>query len=255
MRPLWTALLVEAQKAMASRVYPVTSILAVVGVAVLAGALVGAALAGNEQIIVQLGPLATESGWPLLTGTAAQITAVGNMLACGVVLSWVFAREFTEGTITGLFALPISRATIATAKLVVYVIWVVMIAVALTVLLLIAGIALDLGAIDPDVIGQLIRQFLLTVMAGLIVVPAAWVATIGRGLLPGIAATLGILVLGQVSAIALAEHAAWVPFAVHALWALQPEAVHGGQLAAVLVLPACFAGITRLAWSRLQLDR
>ncbi|HLS14265.1 MAG TPA: ABC transporter permease [Beutenbergiaceae bacterium] len=255
MRPLRTAMSVEMQKAMASRVYPATSMFAVLGVAVLAGALVGAARAGNEEVIAQLGPLGTEDGWPLLTGTAAQITAVGNMLACGVVLSWTFAREFTEGTMTGLFALPVSRATIATAKLMVYAAWVVLVAIALTVLVLGAGLALDLGPIDAGVVAQLARQLLLTVLAGLIVVPAAWAATLGRGLLPGIAATLAILIAGQVGAIALAEHAAWLPFAAHALWAVQPEAVHAGQLAAVLVLPACFAVLTSLAWNRIQLDR
>lgn len=255
MRPLRTALSVEAQKAMASRVYPTTSIFAVLGVAVLAGALVGSALTGNEQVIAQLGPLAGEGGWPLLTGTAAQITAVGNVVACGVVLSWTFAREFSEGTITGLFALPVSRAATATAKLMVYAAWVVLVAIALTALVLLAGVALDLGPIDAAVVAQLARQFLLTVLAGMVAVPAAWVATVGRGLLPGIAATLVLLVLGQVGVIALVEHAAWVPFAAHALWALQPGAVHSGQLAAVLVLAAIFAGLTAVTWNRLRLDR
>ena len=90
-------------------------------------------------------------------------------------------------------------------------------------------------------------------LCALIAVPAAWVATIGRGLLPGIAATVGIIVVAQVSAIA--EIGVWVPIVTPALWAIAPEAVPPAALLGVAGVPLAFGALCALAWSRLQLDR
>lgn len=254
MRALQIALGVEAHKALASRVLRATTVLVVAGIAVLAGALVSATRAGNQQIIDQLGPAAGETGWTLLTSVTAQITAAGAMLAFGVGLSWTFGREFADGTITGLFALPISRPTIALAKLCIHLLWVAAVSVLLAGLLLASGVLLGLGPVDGQVLLHLSRQSVLTMLTGLLAIPAAWVATLGRGLLPGIAAVLVILVLGQVTAIATPA-AAWSPVSVPALWSLRPELVGPAQLGVVAIIPVMFTGLTCRAWRRLQLDR
>lgn len=255
MNPARTALHVETSKALASRVLSTTTILLVAGIAVLAGALVAATRAGNEQILAQLGPLADQTGWSLLTGITAQITAVGALLAFGVALSWTFGREFTDGTVTGLFALPITRGTIALAKLGVHLLWAASVALALTALILATGLILNLGPIDADVLHQLIRQAVLTILTGTLAVPAGWAATLGRGPLPGIATTLAILIAAQITAIATPDTAVWLPFSAPALWALQPEAVHAGQLATATIIPITFTVLTTTTWHRLQLDR
>lgn len=255
MKALTAALHVELRKSLASRVMRTTTALIVIGIAVLASALVGAASAGNEQILAQLGPLAAASGWSLLTGVTAQITAVGALLAFGIALSWTFGREFTEGTIAGLFALRVSRPTIALAKLLIHLGWVLLVAAILTLLVLAAGGILGMGIVDGPVLAQLGRQFILTVLSGLLATPAAWVATLGRGLLAGIATTLVVLIAAQVSVIAAPTVAGWLPLSSPALWALQPDTVHGWQLASVAVIPITFGALTANAWTRLQLDR
>ncbi|WP_147919084.1 ABC transporter permease [Ruania zhangjianzhongii] len=255
MTAFWTALQVELRKALASRVLQTTTLLVVMGIALLALILVAAARAGNEQILTQLGPLAGESGWTLLTGVTAQITAAGALLAFGVALSWTFGREFTDGTITGLFALPVTRPMIALGKLCIHLVWTAAVALALTFLVLAAGRILGLGPIDDEVLRQLSRQAVLTFLTGLIATPAGWAATLGRGTLPGIAVTLAVLIAAQVTAIASPETAAWLPVSAPALWALQPGTVHAGQLALTAVVPISFVALTCLTWRRLQLDR
>lgn len=254
MRALRTAMHVELRKALASRVLRTTTVLLVAGIATLAGTLVAAARAGNEQITAQLGSLAGQTGWDLLGSTTAQITAAGSLLAFGVALSWTFGREFADGTITSLFGLPVSRSTIALAKLLVHVLWVTLVAAGLTALVLAAGLALGLGAVDGSVLDQLVRQFTLTFLTGLIAIPATWAATLGRGLLPGIATTLAILITAQVSVIVSPDLASWLPFSAPALWALQSETVHGWQLATVAIIPIAFGMLTTIASRRLQLD-
>ena len=255
MSPFRTALHVELRKALASRTLRATTILVGTGIALLAGILVAAAQAGNAQIRTQLGTLADESGWSLLTAVTAQITAAGALLAFGVGLSWTFGREFTDGTISGLFALPVTRALIALSKLSIHVLWTMGVALALPLLILAAGLLLGLGPIDEGVVSALLRQALLTALSGLIATPAGWAATLGRGPLPGIATTIALLVAAQVVAIAVPDTAAWLPLSAPALWALQPGVVHAGQLALVAVVPIFFAGLTSITWRRLQLDR
>jgi ABC-2 type transport system permease protein len=248
-----TAIVVEARKAAASRVMTSISAILIGGLAVLTlGLLLGAA-SGDEQVIAKLGPLAGAGGWPGLVGIVVQITSAGGLLAFGVALSWMFGREFADGTVSGLFALPVRRSTIAIAKLVVYLAWTLAVAAALTGTVAIIGLALGYGATDAAGAGALARVPTLVVLTALIAVPAAWAATIGRGLLPGIAASVGIVVLAQVSAvIGVGE---WVPIVAPALWAIAPDAVPAAALVTVPSVPLVFGALCALAWSRLQLDR
>ncbi len=248
-----TLLAVEGRKATSSRVLLATGVLLVAGVAILAGVMTAAARGGNEQIRAQLADLADADPWPQLIGAAAQITAAGGFLAFGVALSWLVGREFAERTIAGLFALPVSRGQVALAKLAVFAGATVPVALALTAGVLLVGLASGLGAPAPDAWSGLARLFTLTMLTGFVVWPAAWVATLGRGLLPGIAATVVLIVTAQTFVVA--GTGAWFPVAAPALWAIAPGEVRAGQLALVAVIPAASAALTVRAWSRLELDR
>lgn len=250
---LGVAIAVEARKAIASRVMASTTALLVVGVGVLALGMLLAAASGDEQVLAKLGPLAGVPGWAGLVGVVLQITAAAGVLAFGVALSWMFGREFADGTVAALFGLPVSRAAIALGKLVVYLAWAVAVAGALTGVVAIVGLAMGYGTTDVAGVGDLARIPVLVVLSALVAVPAAWVATIGRGLLPGIAATVGIIVVAQVSAIA--DVGAWVPFVAPALWAIAPGSVPAAALLTVPTVPLAFGALCAFAWSRLQLDR
>ncbi|MFB6393587.1 ABC transporter permease [Polymorphospora lycopeni] len=176
-----------------------------------------------------------------------------GLLGFGVALSWLVGREFTDGTITGLFALPVSRRVLVLAKLLSHLLWAVLVAIVLTAVVAVAGTLLGLGAWNGDVVAALGRQFVLTVLSALVAAPAGWAATLGRGPLPGIATTICLIVVAQVAVVA--GPGAWLPVAAPALWALQPGTVAPAQLALVAAVPVGFAALTVTAWSRLQLDR
>lgn len=248
-----TALAVETRKAASSPVLLTTGVLLVAGVGILAGVMTAAARGGNEQIRAQLGGFADADPWPQLVGGASQITAAGGFLAFGVALSWLVGREFADRTVAGLFALPVSRAQIALAKLAVFAAATFPVALLLTAVVLLVGLVSGLGVPDPAARTGLARLFALTVLTGFLVWPAAWVATLGRGLLPGIAATVVLIVMAQ--GLAVMGTGAWFPIAAPALWAVAPERVGVGQLALVALVPAVSAALTVRAWSRLELDR
>lgn len=258
---LVAALAVEARKALASRVMWTATALLVVGIATLTATLVLAAEAGNEQVLSQLGPLAELEGWARLIGAATQISSAAVLLGFGVVLSWMLGREFADGTVSGLFALPVGRGTVAAAKLLVFWLWSVLVGVALVVAVALLGYAVGSGPLDGSAAAglggsaaaALARLLVLVILSGLLAVPAGWVATLGRGLLPGIATAIVLVIIAQVAVIA--GSGAWFPVAAPALWAIEPAAVSIGQLALVPSVPLVFGALTVRAWGRLELDR
>ena len=247
------ALAFEARKAAASRVMLSITVLFLAGVTAIAVGMLLAAASGQEQVLAKLGPLAELDGWARLVGVVVQVTAAGGLGAFGIALSWMFGREFADGTVSALFALPVSRTTIALAKLTVFGIWAAGVAVLLTAAIAVLGFAMGFGATDAAGLGEIARVPVLAALTALIAVPAAWAATIGRGLLPGIGATIVIMVVAQV--LAVADFGTWLPIVAPALWAISPGSVPPEALLLVPTVPLVFGALCVLAWRRLQLDR
>jgi ABC-2 type transport system permease protein len=255
---LRAALVTESLKFRRARVVLVTSVMLVVGIAVLSGSMLLAAAREDPRTAAKLGTLVEPGGWVGYLAAAGQITAVAGLLGFGVALAWSFGREFTDGTVSGLFGLPVPRPTIAAAKLLVHLGWVLVVSVALAATLLVMGFAFGLGGFDPAAAPLLGRQVAVAGLTGLLAVPAGWAATLGRGPLGGIAVLVGIIVVAQVAAIG--GVGAWFPFAAVGVWAASPEAtfftdVGPAHLALTVPVAALFAALTLRAWQRLQLDR
>jgi ABC-2 type transport system permease protein len=249
-----TALVTEVTKFVHATVVRATTIIMILGISVICSTMLLAVRTADPQLAAKLGPLIDPGGWAGYLTVAAQVTGAAGLLGYGVVLSWLFSREFADGTMTGLFAIPVSRPTIATAKLAVYLAWAVVTGAALLLALVVLGLVGGLGPVPASVVPAVARQFGLTVLTAVIATPAAWAATAGRSVLAGIGTTIGILVLAQVTVIAGAG--AWFPFAAPALWAISNGTeVTILQLALVAPVLAISTGLTLHAWSRLQLDR
>lgn len=243
----------ELRKLLRSPVGAIATASVVAGIGALCGGMLLAAASGDPQVIAKLGPGAV-GGWTGLLAVAAQITGAGGLVAFGVVLSWLFAREFADGTVTGLFGLPVSRAAIAVAKLIVYAVWAVVISVALVPVLVATAIISGFGVPDADAWSGLARQIGLGILTAANALPVALLASVTRSILGGVAATIGLVVVAQVSVMAGAG--GWMPLAAPALWAMS-----GGtgaspiQLALACGVGTMFAAGTVGVWHRLQLDR
>lgn len=248
-----TAIRVEALKLRRSPVGLIATLALLFGtLALLAGITAGVA-AGHPEMIAQAGPAAALDWAGLLAG-AAQIIAAAGFIGFGVVLAWIFGREFTDGTITGLFALPISRSRIALAKLTVYALWVLVVSLVLVLGLLMLGLLLGYGIPTAETWAALVRQWTLAMSTGVLAVPVAWVATVTRSLLAAIGAVIALVAAAQVGAIAGAG--AWMPLAAPALWAMSGSSeVTAAQLVLAALLTLTFIILTSFSWSRLELNR
>ena len=247
------AMRVEALKLAHSLVGVIATLAVVAGMLALLGGITAGVAGGNPEMVAKAGP-AGALNWDGLLAGAAQITAVASILGFGIVLSWMFGREFTEGTVTGLFALPVSRTRIALAKLTVYALWATVVSVALTAGVLVLGLTLAYGPPSSQTWGALGRVLVLALLSAGIAVPVAWVATFSRSLLAAVGCTVALVVIAEVGA--LAGAGGWMPLAAPALWAMSGgTAVTSTQLALALAVPGAFTALVCASWSRLQLDR
>src|SRR5215467_9388318 len=63
------------------------------------------------------------ASWPSYLGLLAQGIAVGGIGLFGLMEIWVFGREFADGTLKDLLAVPVARMTILLAKFIVIALW------------------------------------------------------------------------------------------------------------------------------------
>ena len=158
------------------------------------------------------------SDWPAYFAFLAQATTVGGFVLFAFVIAWVFGREFSDGTVRYLLALPTSRAAIIAAKLIVVALWCAALTGLVTLLALVTGGVLGLPGWSTDVLWQgLAHVWVGAALTFLIVTPLALVAGMGRGYLAPLGSAMLMLVLAQV--IAATGRGAWFPWSIPALYA------------------------------------
>lgn len=193
----------------------------------------------------------TATGWDGYLGLTVLSLGVCILLGGGSVIAWTVGREFTDGTIVGLFAVAASRGAVARAKMGAYLCWGTALMTILSTTSAVGGIMLGLpptGALEG---------WLTVFTAGICIIcaalPVAWVSTRWRGYLPGIGATLVLLVTTNLAA--AFGLGPYIPWAIPTLWASHTSGVPTIALAIPILVGLVGAGITHHAWTNLQLGR
>jgi ABC-2 type transport system permease protein len=249
-----STLAAEAMKTVHGLVSWVVFLALVLAPAAVSATLVMAARSGNAVAAAQLEPFTRGEPWADLATLVGVIAAVGGLLAFGVYLGWTFGREFTDRTIGALFATPTPLARIATAKLVIYAVLVVVTAVLTATAFLVVGLVMRYP-LAGSVVGPLaVKITALILLTGASAVPCAWAATLSRGVLGAVGLAVVLLVLSQV---AMFTVGAWFPFAAPGAWAGLAGSGSGEpsllQLLLTSVTGAAFGALTVAQWHRLRL--
>ena len=232
----------KLRRATAPRVAALAVVL--VAPAMSAGFLAAARADLDGPLAAKIEPMLQGTGWDGLLGFVGQMLSVGMLLATGVVVSWSYGREFTDGTFGALFALPTSRRRVAAAKALTLVHWGVDVVLGAVALALVLGLATGLGVPDGEAWAAAGRAAAIGLLTVALAMPLAWVASALRGYLPGIGVLLGIVVVTQV--LAITGVGGWFPYAAPGMWsgmggAEIAEAVTAPQL--LLALPVGAAGV------------
>ena len=157
--------------------------------------------------------MSVEVNWSSYLGILAQVVGVGGVIIFGFVISWVFGREYSDGTAKDLLALPVSRARIIQAKFLVYLLWCMALVLFNLLLGFIIGLLLGLPGFEWSFLTRdLYTYFITTLLTILIGTPVALMALMGKGYM----APLGFLVLS----IVFAQIISAVGFGTYFPWAI-----------------------------------
>ena len=183
--------------------------------------------------------------WPSYLGFLTQAVAGGGIVLFGLIVSWVFGREYSDRTAKDLLALPTSRSAIVLSKFVVVAAW----SAALTVLICLVGLGIGAAIGFPEAPAQLILKGMGTValaacMAIALVTPIAFFASAGHGYLAPMGFLFLIVLLTQV--IAVAGWGEYFPWSIPGMYS-QGEVL--GMVSYVIVGLTSLAGVAgTLIW-------
>ena len=155
--------------------------------------------------------------WHSYFGILTQAVGVGGVLIFGFVASWIFGREYSEGTAKDLLALPVSRTQILNAKFMVYGAWCFALVVSNLFVGFLIGSFLQISAASESQLSALLANyFITTLLTVLLGTPIAFFAIWGKGYL----APLGFVALGLVfsQVIAATGYGNYFPWAVPGLF-------------------------------------
>lgn len=174
-------------------------------------------LAESTGLIGAKAQIAGEADWPSYLSLHAQMIAVGGILIFGFVISWLFGREYADGTVKDLLALPYSRAVIVIAKFTAAFITNILISAYIVILGLIIGWLIGLPQWSSAILMQGVNVLLVvTILTIALCTPVAFFATYSGGYLAPLGFVILTLVLSQI--IVAAGFGDYFPWAIPALY-------------------------------------
>ena len=140
-----------------------------------------------------------ESNWNSLLGLLSQAVGIGGVLIFGFVASWLFGREFSDGTSKDLLSLPISRAKIINAKFIYYIIWCTALVIVNLLLGILFGYLLNIPGRSIDMFTHNLKvYFITTFLIIMLNTPIAFFAIYGKGFLAPLGVVALLLVVAQI---------------------------------------------------------
>ncbi|MEA4909534.1 MAG: ABC transporter permease subunit [Chloroflexi bacterium] len=139
--------------------------------------------------------------WPTYLGMISMVVALAGLIFFSMICSWVFGREFADGTLKDWLAVPVSRSTVLLAKFITVSIWAVALVIQLIVISLPLGEWIGLQQNTSAVIlAGLGRMLISAGLTILLIFPFAFFAGLGRGYLLPVGVAILTLIASQVLA-------------------------------------------------------
>ncbi|MHB1277682.1 MAG: ABC transporter permease [Bacteroidia bacterium] len=158
-----------------------------------------------------------EANWKSYLGLLTQAIGVGGVLVFGFVASWVFGREYSDGTAKDLLSLPTSRTKILNAKFLVYILWCFALSVSNLLAGFLIGLLLQLPAPETAILYPLLGDYMITTLLTVLIgVPIGFFAIWGKGYLAPLAFVALTLVFAQI--IAATGYGTYFPWSIPGLY-------------------------------------
>ncbi len=158
-----------------------------------------------------------DANWESYLGILTQAVGVGGIMIFGFVISWIFGREYSDGTAKDLLSLPASRTKILNAKFMLFILWCSLLVLSNLLLAFILGKLIQLPPIDINSLTQSLSDYLITTVLTIIVmVPVGFFSLWGKGYLTPLGFVALVLVFAQV--IAATGYGTYFPWSVPGLY-------------------------------------
>ncbi|MDX2414560.1 MAG: ABC transporter permease [Bacteroidales bacterium] len=159
------------------------------------------------------------SDWKAFFDLLLQINLILGVIGGGIITAWCFGREFSDRVIKDLLALPVSRASIIIAKLIVLFVWTVILVLVALLSGIITGLFIGLPGLEDISIARLILKYIIcAVLNAFLITPVAFIASVGRGYILPIAFVILIMILTQLLFLGVPAFSYWFPWALPALY-------------------------------------
>jgi ABC-2 type transport system permease protein len=176
-------------------------------------------LAKNPELSRKLGLISAKANlmaysvtdWSSYLVLFAEIISAGGFFFFVLAISWVFGREFADGTLKDMLAVPVQRSSILLAKFIVVAAWSAAMAIIIFILGLVIGAIIQLpgGSLSVILHGSTVTAITVCLVIA-VVLPIAFFASVGRGyLLPMGVAVLTLMMANLMMVVGWAEYFPW----------------------------------------------
>lgn len=176
-------------------------------------------LAKNPDLSRRLGLISAKANllaysatdWHSYLVLFAEIISAGGFFFFIIAVSWVFGREFSDGTLKDMLAVPVQRSSIVLAKFIVVIAWSAAMAIIILIFGLVVGAVIQLPGGSPSVIlnGSVVAVITAWLVIA-VVLPFAFFASVGRGyILPMAVSVLTLITANLIMVVGWAEYFPW----------------------------------------------
>jgi ABC-2 type transport system permease protein len=125
---------------------------------------------------------------------------LGGFFFFCLAISWIFGREFTDGTVKDLLAVPVPRFSILLAKFIVTAVWCSALILETSIAGLVLGAVIQLPGGSPAALLHAAGLMAVTTLMSIILImPFGFFASVGRGFLLPIGIAVLTVILGNLS--------------------------------------------------------
>ena len=176
-------------------------------------------LAKNPEVSRKLGLISAKADltayyatdWSSYLVLFAEIISAGGFFFFVLAISWIFGREFADGTLKDMLAVPVQRSSLVLAKFAVAAAWCAAMTVIIFILGLVMATIIQLPGGSPSAILHGVAIAAITACLTIAsILPFALFASIGRGyMLPMAVAVLSLITANMMMIAGWAEYFPW----------------------------------------------
>lgn len=207
-------------------------------------------LANNNQLISSKAHIiGGDASWSALLSLQGQIIAVGGIFVYGFIISWIFGREFVDGTIKDLVVLPYRNSLIVTAKFLIAFLTSFLLTCYITILSFLGGTLIKLPEFSLVAFQQGLKIILIVTIFGIVInTPVGFIASYSRGYLAPLGLVIIVLILSQI--LTIVGYGNYFPWSIPALLSgFEPEGqkvTFGNSL--IIILTAILGFLSTILW-------